>query len=208
MSYALVLALLLSDTLRPGVAIKDEGVAKGQAQILDCTGAGVTCSVSGQTATLNVTGGGGGSSSTYVDAEIPSGAVNGVNLTYTLAASPSPGTSLHLYANGVRLRPTTDYSVSGTGITMVSALQTGDWFYADYRSASTGNYADAEIPSGTINGSNTAFTLANTPTSGALHVYLNGVRLRPTTDYTTTGTGLTMVLVPQTGDWLYADYRY
>jgi hypothetical protein len=59
MTYALLLALLLSDTLRPGIAIKDEGVAKGQAQILDCTGAGVTCSVSGQTATVNVAGGGG-----------------------------------------------------------------------------------------------------------------------------------------------------
>jgi hypothetical protein len=159
---------------------------------------------------LCIEAGSGGGASGFVDGETPTGAINGSNLAYTLAGTPSPGTSLHLYANGVRLRPTTDYSVSGTGITMVAALQTGDWFRADYRttSAPAGNYADAEIPSGTIDGSNTAFTLANTPTSGALHVYLNGVRLRPTTDYTTTGTGLTMVLVPQTGDWLYADYRY
>jgi hypothetical protein len=59
MRTALLLALLLSDTLRPGVLVKDEGTTKGQATALDCTGAGVTCSVSGQTATISVPGGGG-----------------------------------------------------------------------------------------------------------------------------------------------------
>jgi hypothetical protein len=68
---------------------------------------------------------------------------------------------------------------------------------------------DAEIPSGTINGSNTAFTVVNAPNpSTSIRIYVNGVRLRPTTDYTISGTSLTMVWVPQTGDWLYADYRY
>jgi hypothetical protein len=151
----------------------------------------------------------GGGSSTWADAEIPSGLINGSNTAYTLAASPSPSTSLALYANGVRLRPTTDYSITGSAITMVAALQTGDWFYADYRSASVGNNVDAEIPSGTINGSNTAFTVVNAPNpSTSIRIYVNGVRLRPTTDYTISGTSLTMVWVPQTGDWLYADYRY
>jgi hypothetical protein len=92
---------------------------------------------------------------------------------------------------------------------MVAPLQTGDWFYADYRTTTVGNNVDAEIPSGAINGSNTAFTLVNAAVpSTTLHVYLNGVRLRPTSDYTISGTSLTMVMVPQTGDWLYADYRY
>jgi hypothetical protein len=153
--------------------------------------------------------GGGGGSSVWVDAEIPSGLINGSNVTYTLGSTPSPSTSLRLYANGVRLRPTTDYSLATATITMVAPLQTGDWFYADYRTTTVGNNVDAEIPSGAINGSNTAFTLANAAVpSTTLHVYLNGVRLRPTSDYTISGTSLTMVMVPQTGDWLYADYRY
>jgi hypothetical protein len=153
--------------------------------------------------------GGGGGSSVWVDAEIPSGLINGSNVTYTLGSTPSPSTSLRLYANGVRLRPTTDYSLATATITMVAPLQTGDWFYADYRTTTVGNNVDAEIPSGAINGSNTAFTLVNAAVpSTTLHVYLNGVRLRPTSDYTISGTSLTMVMVPQTGDWLYADYRY
>jgi hypothetical protein len=37
------------------------------------------------------------------------------------------------------------------------------------------NFVDKEIPSGSINGSNTTFTLANTPVSGSEHLYLNGI---------------------------------
>ena len=37
------------------------------------------------------------------------------------------------------------------------------------------NFVDKEIPSGAINGSNTAYTLANTPVAGSEHVYLNGM---------------------------------
>lgn len=68
-------------------------------------------------------------------------------------------------------------------------------------------FVDAEVPSGTINGSNVTFTLAFTPTSGSLHLFLNGVRLRPTTDYAISVATITMVVAPDTGDWLYADYR-
>lgn len=61
MTHAVVLALLLGETLRPGVAVKDEGTLKGRAQTVNCTGAGVTCSVAGGVWTLNGSGGAGGS---------------------------------------------------------------------------------------------------------------------------------------------------
>jgi hypothetical protein len=50
----------------PGVGLQDEGVAQGRVQILNCTGAGITCSKSGVTGTLNVTGGGAGSANVVV----------------------------------------------------------------------------------------------------------------------------------------------
>jgi hypothetical protein len=72
-------------------------------------------------------------------------------------------------------------------------------------------YADNEIPSGTINGSNATFTLTATPTpSVSLTLYRNGVLLKQGADYTLTGSIITFGggEIPQTGDLLLASYRY
>jgi hypothetical protein len=45
----------------PGVVIQDEGTAQGRARTLNCTGAGISCTVSSGVATVNVPGGGAGS---------------------------------------------------------------------------------------------------------------------------------------------------
>jgi hypothetical protein len=74
--------------------------------------------------------------------------------------------------------------------------------------AAVPNFVDSEVPSGTINGTNVTFTLANTPTSGSLHLYLNGVRQTPTSDYSISTNTITMVAAPNTGDVLLADYRH
>ena len=70
------------------------------------------------------------------------------------------------------------------------------------------NHVYSETPSGSVNSSNTAFTLANTPVSGTLRVYQNGQRITLTTDYTLSGTTITFVTAPETGDILRADYEY
>lgn len=69
------------------------------------------------------------------------------------------------------------------------------------------SFVNSETPSGTINGTNTSFTLANSPLSGTLKVFLNGQRLTLTTDYTITGTSLSMVSAPVSGDVLLVDYQ-
>lgn len=73
-----------------------------------------------------------------------------------------------------------------------------------------GTPADGEIPTGAINGINAAFTLAYTPKTGSVHLFLNGVRQRLTTDYTVAGNTITYAsgAKPQTGDNHYADYRH
>lgn len=64
-----------------------------------------------------------------------------------------------------------------------------------------------EIPSGLINSSNTSYTLANTPVSTTVAVYLNGSRQAPGgLDYTLAGTTITFVKAPRTNSDLYADY--
>jgi len=71
------------------------------------------------------------------------------------------------------------------------------------------NFVDKEVPSGAINGSNTAYTLANTPTSGSEHVYLNGLLQESGAgnDYTISGTSITMAVAPLTGEKLRVSYR-
>lgn len=73
---------------------------------------------------------------------------------------------------------------------------------------STSNFVTEETPSGTINGSNTSFTLANTPTSGTLRLYLNGVRLKSGAgnDYTLSTNIITFTTAPISGDVILADY--
>jgi len=73
---------------------------------------------------------------------------------------------------------------------------------------STSNFVTEETPSGSINGSNTAFTLANTPTAGTVKVFLNGIRQKSGAgnDYTISTNVITMTTAPISGDVLFVDY--
>ncbi|MES2428249.1 MAG: hypothetical protein V4560_14815 [Bacteroidota bacterium] len=70
------------------------------------------------------------------------------------------------------------------------------------------NFVVDETPSGSINGSNTAFTLANTPVAGKVEIYRNGLLQKPGigNDYTISGTAITYLTAPETGDTLTANY--
>lgn len=67
-----------------------------------------------------------------------------------------------------------------------------------------------ETPSGTINGSNTAFTLAHTPSASAtVLLFLDGVLMLQGTDYTISGASITATgITPATGQSLRAYYSY
>jgi hypothetical protein len=73
---------------------------------------------------------------TFVDTETPAGTIDGTNMTFTLANTPSPLASLKLFKNGVLLTRNSDYTLSGTNITFASAAvtpQSGDTLAASYR---------------------------------------------------------------------------
>lgn len=65
-----------------------------------------------------------------------------------------------------------------------------------------------ETPSGSINGSNTSFGLANTPVAGTEQVFLNGLLQEPGAgnDYTISGATITYLTAPETGDRLRVSY--
>ena len=67
-----------------------------------------------------------------------------------------------------------------------------------------------ETPSGSVNGSNTSFTLANTPAAGTEQVYLNGILQEPGAgnDYTISTNTITYLTAPLTGDRLRVSYLF
>jgi hypothetical protein len=72
-------------------------------------------------------------------------------------------------------------------------------------------YADSETPTGSVDGTNTVFTLNYTPSpTGSLALFRNGLLMRPGSDYSISGNTLVFFLgsVPQPGDLLVANYRY
>jgi len=70
------------------------------------------------------------------------------------------------------------------------------------------HFIDDETPSGTVNGSNKAFTVSKTPYTGSLKVFVNGQRMRVTEDYTLSGKTITFVTAPPTSSILLVDYRF
>jgi len=77
----------------------------------------------------------GGLSVGFVEGETPSGTIDGVNTSFTLAAAPIPASSLRLYRNGVLQAASVDYNLSGSTITFLSASKpfSGDLLRATYR---------------------------------------------------------------------------
>lgn len=78
--------------------------------------------------------------------------------------------------------------------------------------ASGPNFADAETPTGTINGTNAAFTVAHAPVGSSLQLYKNGQQMiaGASADYTLSTSTVTFNAgaIPKTGDVLIAFYRY
>lgn len=153
-----------------------------------------------------------------VENETPSGTVNGANAGFLLANVPDPASSLDLYVNGVLQDVGTDFTLSGAAITFLagSIPPLGATLLADYRYGGSGTLTtvvrliDDETPAGTLDGVNAAFTLAQTPVTGSLKLWVNGVRQVAGTHYTLSGNTITFLAgyLPESGDLLNADYRY
>lgn len=91
-------------------------------------------------------GGGGGITGAFADAETPSGTINGSNTSFLLTYAPAPVGSLTLFRNGLRMALGVDYTISGNTLTffVASTPQAGDQLRASYR------YADPSNPLGTL----------------------------------------------------------
>lgn len=72
---------------------------------------------------------------THTDRETPTGAIDGSNKVFTLAATPISG-SEHVFQNGMLVLPGgVNYTISGTQITFNIAPMVGEWVRVSYRRA-------------------------------------------------------------------------
>ena len=102
----------------------------------------------------------------------------------------------------ITISTTVNGLLKGNGTTVVGATLGVDYIHPS-------GIITRETPTGTINGVNATFTLANTPVVNTECIYLNGLLLEPGAgaDYTISGATITMLQVPQTGDRLKANYQ-
>ena len=77
----------------------------------------------------------GSSTITFVDSEVPTGLVNGVNTTFVLSGIPLPASSLAVYRNGILQRPSIDYDLAVNQLVFKSGAipQPSDILQAFYR---------------------------------------------------------------------------
>jgi len=120
-------------------AVKGPGYANSRTAVINDTG-GLDGAAGNPSDCVRVDGtagpcGSGGGSVGFVDEEVPSGAVDGSNVAFSISSAPSPVSSLHLFRNGLLQKVGFDYTLSGTSITFVSAAtpQPGDTVLASYR---------------------------------------------------------------------------
>lgn len=159
-------------------------MAVGASTIITATGIGTAAGTWDSAYSLST---GGGTVST-----VSVTSANGFAGTVTNPTS-TPAITVSTTVNGL---------VKGNG-TALSAAVVG----TDYLAPSS--FVDRETPSGTVNGSTTVFILANTPVTGSEHVYLNGILQEPGAgnDYTISGTTITYLTAPLTGDKIRVTYR-
>lgn len=135
-----------------------------------------------------------GSTPTRANAEmvkVTAGSSSGGNTTYTIVRA------------------------QGNPATSARTVIVGDDFYEavaaqdiiDLESALVSSQVKNEVPGGSVNSSNTAFTTAAAFQTGSLRVFKNGLRLKAGgVDFTEGSQAFTMVTAPDTGDLLLVDY--
>ena len=68
----------------------------------------------------------------FVEDETPTGSLNSSNKTFTLVSAPAPVGSLEVRVNGQIQILTTDYTLSGSTLTLVAAWPSGTYLRVDY----------------------------------------------------------------------------
>ena len=136
----------------------------------------------------------------------PSGTKNGTNTAFTIPIVP---TEMQLYANGVFQYPAVDYTQTGTALAMTVAPDSATTLKAITFTGLAATYGTMSPPvlstaTGTMNGTNTLFTVS--PGYNSIALYLNNILQIVDTDFTFSGVPGEITFigtgVPASGDTL------
>lgn len=158
---------------------------------------------------------------TFIDEELPSGPVDGINRVFVLAHIPNPLSSVSIYVNGIRTRKCTTCTVdvsttAGRTVITFSSLNIpppGTVLLVSYRYNFPHSPVWDERPTGLIDGINTIFTLTLSPSPAAsLLLIRNGLLQESGIDYVLNGRTITFSntpsSIPQPGDSIIAKVYY
>jgi hypothetical protein len=149
---------------------------------------------------------------TFAWSEVPTGVIDGVNDTFTLAHIPAPGISLQFYKDFTRMTAGIAFTLVGNQIVYEPAYipQVGDthiagmYLYTATVPPPSGQlFVFDEVPAGTIDGFNAVFNLSEAPNPPeSLQFYKNGGRLTEGIGFTLSGTEITYETdyIPGPGD--------
>lgn len=142
-------------------------------------------------------------SSNNIFNEIPNGSIDGVNKDFGLSRAIAAGDS-RVYLGGVRQKLGSAYTEGAAQVSFAEAPNPGAEIIVDI--VSDENTKSNQTPTGVIDGVNTDFTLADTPTE--TEVYLGGSRQTKGTHYTVSGDVITFINAPYAGEEIIVDYKY
>ena len=193
---------------------------------------GLQYSVSGETLTLGSVATSAVTLRAYISAdsrlvlgEELTGDKDGVNQDFTISGIPSDASAVAVYVNGVRLNnagaPPSGgisvvaigaFTVSGSSISIRVPPSAGSTVVADY-TTSASDVIIGETPSGTKDGANKQFSLAEVPGDFAeVAVFVSGVRLGRTSgvpntfQFVVTGRGIRLGRAPKAAEGFFVDY--
>lgn len=107
--------------------------------------------------------------------------------------------------------PSSSMTLVGRSSTETLTNKTIDYNSNTILNLPVGGSSGQEVPSGSVNGSNTTFTLSQTPTANkAVSFYLDGLLLRQGAglDYTISGASVTIYTAPSAGQKPFVIYTY
>jgi len=137
---------------------------------------------------------------------------NTINTNFTALSQSMEIAKSSTSESMARVTTSLSQSIDGFTLTMASqsiALETvRDLALSNTKS--TNIHVNKEIPIGSINGTNSTFTLRNIPVNGSEHIYLNGLLIEEgsQTDYTISGSTITFSEPLWEGAKLHCTYYY
>ena len=143
-----------------------------------------------------------GDSSSPLSGDVRSYTGDGSTTGFTVTSGADVENVL-VFLNGVYQRPTTDYTVSSTTLTFGTAPVNGENIFIKELVEGQNTFnVNPVVRAYTGDGSTTGFTVSADKTVNQFLVFLNGVFQRPTTDFSYSGTTLTLGTAPANGDKL------